>query len=112
MVDEQINLEYKREFGSVENYLIRVDKNQPKRIQHLAKRSFLHRAILKYSEACGEVPECLKLPVQRLDEIVDSLNRIRESCSEKDKLDYDVLSGLYHDAISIIEKKEIKRGSD
>ena len=79
-----INKNYLIAFGSLDNYLQRVENDEPPRLQFLAKRAFIQRSIKKYAEFFNNINEDQlitdknKEAIERLNSIVDQLNNIRE----------------------------------
>lgn len=103
-----ISRDYIIAFGSLDNFLRRVDKDEPPRLRHLAKRAFLQRRIQKYREyfewieSEKLITDQNKEAVQKLDTIVDQINKMRE----ENNADYAKLSILWKEINDIINGKE------
>ena len=92
-----VSLRYMLAFGSLDNLLRRIEKNEHPRWKNLAKNAFLHRPILRYVEffSCERYENAVtnrnKQAVDELDRIVGELNMMREG----NDLNYERLSILY-----------------
>jgi hypothetical protein len=82
----ELNPDFCLAFGTLSNYLKRVRSGDTPRSQMLAKRSFLHRAILRYNEfyegtesVVAKDNEHLFEVIVKLDLLVDRVNEIRSS---------------------------------
>tara|TARA_Y100000310_G_C20649084_1_gene798347 strand:+ start:466 stop:801 length:336 start_codon:yes stop_codon:yes gene_type:complete len=79
-----VSKDYLIAFGSLDNYLQRVENDEPPRLQFLAKRAFIQRSIKKYDEFFNGVgkdeliTDKNREAIERLNSIVDQLNKIRE----------------------------------
>lgn len=99
-----VSKEYMLAFGTLDNYLRRVDKKEEPRWVNLAKNAFLHRPILKYSEyfppaEYGDViTEKNKETIKKLNNIVDELNKMREN----NQTDYEKLSPIWEKVNQLI----------
>ena len=114
--ESSISKDYLLAFGSLDNFLRRIDKDEPPRLKHLAKRAFLQRRIQKYKEyfngiESGQlITEQNKEAIQKLDIIVDQLNKMRE----EDNIDYAKLSQFWKEINDIIngEKTEYETSDE
>ena len=102
-----VSRDYIIAFGSLDNFLRRIDKDEPLRLRPLAKRAFLQRKIQKYREYFDWI-ESEKLitdqnkeAVQKLDIIVDQINKMQEENSA----DYTKLFKLWKEINDIINGK-------
>ena len=92
-----VSADYLKAFGTVDNCVRRVDKDEGSRWIKLATRSFLGRRILSYeeffdpSEFENVVNNRNREIVNQLNEIVDELNLMRE----QGDADHDRLSSLW-----------------
>jgi hypothetical protein len=105
-----ISKDYLLAFGSLDNFLRRIDKDEPPRLKHLSKRAFLQRRIQKYKEYFNEIESNQLIieqnteAIQKLDIIVDQLNKMRE----QGNIDYAKLSQLWKEINDIINGKKAK----
>ena len=82
---------YKKAFSSIHYYLECITEGSNARTKHLAKRSFLHRKILKYeeyyplSEYENVINEFNSDQIGKLNQLVDQLNFIRGDKNFKDE---------------------------
>jgi len=82
---EQLDYQYLICLGSVENYIKRVRDGEDPRSQMLAKKAFLHRPIISYSEFLearsgrqSSTEANQSVVVGEIDQIVESLNLHRD----------------------------------
>lgn len=102
--------EYRLAYGNLSGYLKRIkDRDHPRTIA-LAKRAFLHRRILKYSEFFSQnnyievATGFNKESVKKIDNIVDKINKFREEIIAKSNTDFDKLSDEdYKTLVSFLE---------
>lgn len=99
-----VSRDYILVFGAVDNYIRRIEKNEEPRWLNLSKNTLLHRPILRYEEHFppGKYENVVngknKETITRLNEVVDEINRIRESGN----LDVGKLKELWIKANSLI----------
>ncbi|MBI2004023.1 hypothetical protein HYS72_01010 [Candidatus Pacearchaeota archaeon] len=99
-----ISRDYILAFGSIDNYIRRIEKKEEFRWIRLAENSYLNRPILKYeayfSQAEYEqvVTDKNREIIKNLDRLVEEVNKMREN---KQK-DYEKLSKLWKKAKEII----------
>jgi hypothetical protein len=78
-----VSLDFSLAFGSLTNYLERVDAEDPPRTRHLAMRTFFHRVIPRYEEFFDPeeydnvVNNQNSAVVEKINNIVDKLNELR-----------------------------------
>ena len=78
-----VSYDYRMAFGSLTNYLERVDADDPPRTRHLALRAFFHRLIPKYEEYFNPeeynnvVNNQNRAVVEKINNVVDKLNELR-----------------------------------
>ena len=103
-----ISRDYRLAFGSIDNYIRRIEKKEELRWIRLAENAFLNRPILKYKEYFNNSEYELAITnknherIKNLDELVEEINKMREN---KQK-DYEKLSALWKKANRIIFGKE------
>ena len=96
-----IDRDYLMSFGPIEEYIKVVRENRPNRWKNLAKRAFLQRPTLKYSEMFrghdkGKMSEAASKTMATLDEIVDELNQIRLTvATDNGEVPFEDLERLY-----------------
>ena len=99
-----ISSDYIRAFGTVDNCVRRVENKEGHRLIKLASRAFLGRKILKYSEYFSEdeygsvVNDRNRDVIEKLDELVQELNHIRDV----GEVDQERLAELWSEAKSTI----------
>src|SRR3989344_6090754 len=106
-----ISRDYILAFGSVDNYIRRIEKKEELRWRRLAENTYFNRPILKYEEYFNnsEYEQVITNKnherIKNLDELVGEINKMREN---KQK-DYEKLSALWKKAKKIIfgEAQEI-----
>lgn len=105
-----VSRDYLLTFGSLDNYLRRIQKEEPPRLRLLAKRAFLHREIKKYADVFCHIPavelltEGNKTVVQQLDALVDRLNAMRK----EGKANYEELLVIWKEIKELILSGAIK----
>ena len=101
-----ISRDYIIAFGSLDNYLRRIKMDEPPRLRYLAKRAFLQREFRKYKDYFNQIGESQlvndqnKEAIERLNAIVDELNKMRE----EEKVDDERLSSLWKEVNDLINK--------
>lgn len=82
---------YKKAFSAIHYYLECITEGSNARTKYLAKRSFLHRKILKYeeyypsSEYENVITEINSDHIEKLNQLVDKLNFLRVDKNFKDE---------------------------
>ena len=99
-----ISRDYILAFGSIDNYIRRIEKKEELRWIRLAENAFLNRPILKYAEYFNHaeyestITDKNQERIKNLDGLVEEINKMREN---KQK-DYEKLSVLWKKAKKII----------
>ena len=99
-----VSRDYKIAFGSLTNYLERIRDKEAARTQHLAKRAFLHRHLLRYEEHFDPeiyedvVTDANREVVAKINAIIDTVNELRKT----NVLDYDRLKPLEQELLELI----------
>ena len=99
-----ISRDYILAFGSVDNYIRRIEKNEELRWIKLAANAYLNRPILKYEEYFKDIEYEQVITnenrerVKELNELVKNINKMRENGQK----DYEKLSVLFKKAKSTI----------
>jgi len=108
--NSNVSYDYKLAFGSLTNYLERVDTGDPPRTRHLALRAFFHRVIPRYEEYFNleeydsVVNNQNSAVVEKINNIVGKLNELR---SQKIS-DFEVLQPLKVELVSLISSGDEK----
>ena len=91
-----VSYDFRLAYGNLNNYLDRVEANESPRTRFLAKRSFLHRPILRYEEFFNPekydrvITDMNREVITRLNQLVQHLNELREN----EAIDYEKLAPL------------------
>ena len=91
-------------FGSIDNYIRRIEKKEELRWRRLAENAYFNRLIIKYAEYFNHseyeqvITDKNRERVKNLDELVEEINKMREN---KQK-DYEKLSVLWKKANKLI----------
>ena len=99
-----ISRDYILAFGSIDNYIRRIEKKEGLRWIRLAENAYFNRPILKYEEYFNHseyeqvITDKNHEKIKNLDELVEEINKMREN---KQK-DYEKLSVLWKKANRII----------
>ena len=99
-----ISRDYILAFGSIDNYIRRIEKKEGLRWIRLAENAYFNRPILKYEEYFNRseyeqvITDKNHEKIKNLDELVEEINKMREN---KQK-DYEKLSVLWKKAKKII----------
>ena len=106
-----ISRDYLIAWGSIDNYIRRIEKKEELRWIKLATNAYFNRPILKYEEYFNSkeyeqiITNKNRERVKTLDELVENINKMRENGQK----DYETLFGLWKKANGIIfgEAQEI-----
>ncbi len=100
----QVSYDFKLAFGSLNNYLERVEEGDDSRTRHLAKRAFLHREILCYEDYFGSEVFQDVITAKNKD-TVNKINLVVAEINERRKLqvvEYDELVELRDRLVKLV----------
>ena len=81
--NSNVSYDYNLAFGSLTNYLERVDSDDPPRTRYLAMRAFFHRVIPRYEEFFDPeeydnvINDQNRVVVEKINNTVNQLNELR-----------------------------------
>ena len=103
-----VSTDYRRAFGSLANYLEKIEEDATPRTRHLARRAFLNRRIQRYDKVFSPLeyedvvtPEN-QLIISEINSSVDKINQIREAMHGTKDTNYDRLSELRANLVSLL----------